>query len=189
MANWLSLTTGSGERTTVSWICPLAATKKTPRSSQNVTGFTSQRTATLPLPARSDENARLAGWFPGSYVAGFGTGFCQSGTGSRAARAWLSRGADARAVLTARRRKRRKASVRPGNGWWRAPDRVKRKFGAGWINRRRCGHGTEIVTGEGKLYLVMNIATGKCRGRHRRLTNWVMPRRSLLRASQGREVR
>jgi transposase InsO family protein len=34
-----------------------------------------------------------------------------------------------------------------------APDRVKRKFGAEGINRRWYGDGTEIVTGEGKLYL------------------------------------
>jgi len=30
------------------WICPLAATKKTPWPSQNVTGFASRRIATLP---------------------------------------------------------------------------------------------------------------------------------------------
>jgi len=55
--------------------------------------------------------------------------------------------------LAARRRKRRRASTRPGRGRWRAPDRVKRKFAAGGINRRWYGDGTEIATGEGKLYL------------------------------------
>jgi transposase InsO family protein len=55
--------------------------------------------------------------------------------------------------LAARRKKKRKASTRPGRGRWRAPDRVKRKFGAEGINRRWYGDGTEIVTGEGKLYL------------------------------------
>ena len=55
--------------------------------------------------------------------------------------------------LAARRRKRRKATTRPGKGRWRAPDQVKRKFAAGGINRRWYGDGTEIVTGEGKLYL------------------------------------
>ena len=55
--------------------------------------------------------------------------------------------------LAARRRKRRKVTTRPGKGRWRAPDRVKRKFAAGGINRRWYGDGTEIVTGEGKLYL------------------------------------
>ena len=55
--------------------------------------------------------------------------------------------------LAARRKKKRRASTRPGRGRWRAPDRVKRKFGAEGINRRWYGDGTEIVTGEGKLYL------------------------------------
>ena len=55
--------------------------------------------------------------------------------------------------LAARRKKKRKASTRPGKGRWRAPDQVKRKFAAGGINRRWYGDGTEIVTGEGKLYL------------------------------------
>jgi putative transposase len=55
--------------------------------------------------------------------------------------------------LAARRKKRRKASTRPGKGRWRAPDQVKRKFAAGGINHRWYGDGTEIVTGEGKLYL------------------------------------
>jgi transposase InsO family protein len=55
--------------------------------------------------------------------------------------------------LTARRNKRRKATTRPGRGRWRAPDRVKRKFAVSGINRRWYGDGTEIVTGEGKLYL------------------------------------
>ena len=55
--------------------------------------------------------------------------------------------------LAARRKKRRKAATRPGKGRWRAPDLVKRKFAAEGINRRWYGDGTEIVTGEGKLYL------------------------------------
>jgi len=55
--------------------------------------------------------------------------------------------------LAARRKKKRKSSTRPGRGRWRAPDLVKRKFAAGGMNRRWHGDGTEIVTGEGKLYL------------------------------------
>lgn len=55
--------------------------------------------------------------------------------------------------LAARRRKRRKAATRPGRGRWRAPDQVRRQFAAGAINRRWYGDGTEIATGEGKLYL------------------------------------
>ena len=53
----------------------------------------------------------------------------------------------------AARRKRRKGGTRPGKGRWRAPDEVRRKFAASGINRRWYGDGTEIVTGEGKLYL------------------------------------
>ena len=55
--------------------------------------------------------------------------------------------------LAARRKKKRKATTRPGRGRWRAPDQVRRKFAAGGVNRRWYGDGTEIVTGEGKLYL------------------------------------
>jgi putative transposase len=55
--------------------------------------------------------------------------------------------------LAARRKKRRRAATRPGKGRWRAPDQVKRKFAAAGINRRWYGDGTEIATGEGKLYL------------------------------------
>jgi transposase InsO family protein len=55
--------------------------------------------------------------------------------------------------LAARRKKRRKATTRPGKGRWRAEDLVKRRFAADGINRRWYGDGTEIVTDEGKLYL------------------------------------
>ena len=55
--------------------------------------------------------------------------------------------------LAARPKKRRKGTTRPGKGRWRAPDQVKRKFAATAINRRWYGDGTEIRTGEGKLYL------------------------------------
>jgi transposase InsO family protein len=55
--------------------------------------------------------------------------------------------------LAARRNKRRKATTRPGKGRWRALDQVKRKFAVSGINRRWYGDGTEVVTGEGKLYL------------------------------------
>ena len=53
----------------------------------------------------------------------------------------------------AARRKRRKGGTRQGKGRWRAPDEVRRSFAADGINRRWYGDGTEIVTGEGKLYL------------------------------------
>ena len=55
--------------------------------------------------------------------------------------------------LAARRKKKRKATTRPGRGRWRAPDLVKRDFPAEKINRKLYGDGTEISTGEGKLYL------------------------------------
>ena len=65
--------------------------------------------------------------------------------------------------LAARPKRRRKATTRPGKGRWRAPDLVKRKFAAGGINRRWYGDGTEIVTGEGKLYLDSVMDTGSRR--------------------------
>jgi integrase/recombinase XerD len=57
------------------------------------------------------------------------------------------------AGLAARRKKRRKATTRPGRGRWRAPDLVRRKFPAARINTKWYGDGTEIATGQGKLYL------------------------------------
>jgi putative transposase len=55
--------------------------------------------------------------------------------------------------LAARRSKRRRATTRPGSSRWWAPDLVRRSFGAGGINLRWYGDGTEIVTGDGRLYL------------------------------------
>jgi putative transposase len=68
--------------------------------------------------------------------------------------------------LAARRKKRRKGTTRPGKGRWRAPDLVKRDFPAGQINRRWYGDGTEIPTGEGKLYLasVLDMASRRVLG-------------------------
>ena len=68
--------------------------------------------------------------------------------------------------LAARRKKKRKGSTRPGKGRWRAPDRVKRQFAAGGINRRWYGDGTEVKTGEGKLYLdsVLDMASRRILG-------------------------
>jgi len=63
-------------------------------------------------------------------------------------------------------RKGRKGATRPGKGRWRAPDRVKRKFAADGINRRWYGDGTEVKTGEGKLYLdsVLDMASRRILG-------------------------
>jgi transposase InsO family protein len=55
--------------------------------------------------------------------------------------------------LMARLRKRRKATTRPDAGRWRAPDLVRRRFGACRPNQKWFGDGTEVVTGEGKLHL------------------------------------
>jgi putative transposase len=55
--------------------------------------------------------------------------------------------------LAARRKRRRRATTRPGKGRWRAPDLVKRDFPARRLNQKWYGDGTEIRTGEGKLYL------------------------------------
>jgi transposase InsO family protein len=55
--------------------------------------------------------------------------------------------------LAARQTRRRRGTTRPGKGRWRAPDLVKRDFPAGQINCKWYGDGTEIATGEGKLYL------------------------------------
>jgi transposase InsO family protein len=50
-------------------------------------------------------------------------------------------------------RRGRRGTTRRGRARWRAEDLVKRKFAAAGINRRWYGDGTEIKTGEGKLYL------------------------------------
>ena len=68
--------------------------------------------------------------------------------------------------LAARRRKRRRSTTRPGKGRWRAPDLVKRDFPARQLNCKWYGDGTEIPTGEGKLYLasVMDMASRRVLG-------------------------
>ena len=68
--------------------------------------------------------------------------------------------------LAARRKRRRRSTTRPGKGRWRAPDLVKRDFPARQVNRKWYGDGTEIPTGEGKLYLasVMDMASRRVLG-------------------------
>ena len=68
--------------------------------------------------------------------------------------------------LAARRKKKRKATTRPGRGRWRAPDLVKRDFPAQEINVKWYGDGTEIPTGEGKLHLasVLDVASRRVLG-------------------------
>lgn len=55
--------------------------------------------------------------------------------------------------LRSRPKRRRKGSTRPGRGRWRAPDLINRDFATDRINHKWYGDGTEIKTGEGKLYL------------------------------------
>ena len=65
--------------------------------------------------------------------------------------------------LAARRKKRRKATTRPGKGRWRAPDLVKRDFPVQGINRKWYGDGTEIPTDQGKLQLASVLDMGSRR--------------------------
>ena len=62
--------------------------------------------------------------------------------------------------LVGRPTRRRRGLTRPGRSRWRAPDLVKRSFGAQAPNRKWYGDGTEIPTGEGKLFLdsVLDVA-------------------------------
>jgi putative transposase len=68
--------------------------------------------------------------------------------------------------LAARRRKKRKATTRPGKGRWRAPDLVRRDFPAAQVNVKWYGDGTEICTGEGRLHLasVLDVASRRVLG-------------------------
>ena len=65
--------------------------------------------------------------------------------------------------LAARPKKRRKGTTRPGKGRWKAPDLVKRDFPAEQINQKWYGDGTDIDTGEGKLYLDSVLDVGSRR--------------------------
>ena len=65
--------------------------------------------------------------------------------------------------LAARRKKRRRATTRPGKGRWRAPDLVRRDFPARQVNQKWYGDGTEIPTDEGKLYLASVLDMGSRR--------------------------
>jgi transposase InsO family protein len=65
--------------------------------------------------------------------------------------------------LAARPKRRRKSTTRPGKGRWTAPDLVKRDFPAAAINVKWYGDGTEIPTGEGKLYLYSVLDVGSRR--------------------------
>jgi transposase InsO family protein len=63
----------------------------------------------------------------------------------------------------AARPRRRRSLTRPGKGRWRAPDLVRRDFTAEAVNQKWFGDGTEITTGEGKLYLASVLDVGSRR--------------------------
>jgi putative transposase len=48
--------------------------------------------------------------------------------------------------LAARRKKRRRSTIRPGKGRWRAPDLIKRDFPAAKINTKWYGDGKEAAS-------------------------------------------
>jgi len=68
--------------------------------------------------------------------------------------------------LAARRKKKRRSTTRPGKGRWHAADLVQRDFPAHKLNTKWYGDGTEIKTGEGKLYLasVLDMASRRVLG-------------------------
>jgi transposase InsO family protein len=68
--------------------------------------------------------------------------------------------------LVGRPTRRRRGLTRPGRSRWRAPDLVKRSFGAQAPNRKWYGDGTEIPTEEGKLFLdsVLDVASRRVVG-------------------------
>jgi len=65
--------------------------------------------------------------------------------------------------LVSRPKHRRKHNTRQDGGRWRAPDLIGRHFGTDRLNHKWYGDGTEIVTGEGKLYLDSVLEMGSRR--------------------------
>ena len=123
------------------------------------------------LPPRAARRARLAAEVSRLFGAHRGTyGSPRITAGLRAA-GWTVSENTVAAVrreqgLAARRNKKRRSATRPGKGRWRAPDLVKRDFPAQKINTKWYGDGTEIPTGQGKLYLasVMDMASRRVLG-------------------------
>jgi putative transposase len=65
--------------------------------------------------------------------------------------------------LQARPKRRRTNTTRPGRSQRRAPDLIGRDFAAEALNQKWYGDGTEIATGEGKLYLASVLDMGSRR--------------------------
>jgi putative transposase len=123
------------------------------------------------LPARAARRAALAAEVRRLFTAHRGTyGSPRITAGLREAGWKVSTNTVAAVMreqgLAARRRKKRRATTRPGQGRWRAPDLVKRDFPAQKINTKWYGDGTEIKTGQGKLYLasVLDMASRRVLG-------------------------
>ena len=72
--------------------------------------------------------------------------------------------------LAARRKKKRKATTRPGKGRWRAPDLVRRDFPAEKTSQKWYGDHTEIPTDEGKPRLASVLDVGS-----RRVLGFALP--------------
>lgn len=123
------------------------------------------------LPPRTVRRRRLAAEVARLFHAHGGTYGSPRITADLAAAGWRVSGNTVAALmreqgLAARRRRRRRSATRPGKARWRAPDLVKRDFPAHTINQKWYGDGTEIATGEGKLYLasVLDMASRRVIG-------------------------
>jgi putative transposase len=123
------------------------------------------------LPARAGRRAALAAEVGRLFAAHRGTYGSPRITADLREAGWKVSENTVAAVmrelgLAARRRKKRRSTTRPGQGRWHAADLVKRDFPAGKINTKWYGDGTEIKTGEGKLYLasVLDMASRRVLG-------------------------
>jgi putative transposase len=123
------------------------------------------------LPPRAARRARLAAEVSRLFGAHRGTYGSPRITADLRAAGWkVSENTVAGVMreqgLAARRKKKRRSTTRPGKGRWRAPDLVRRDFPAQKINTKWYGDGTEIPTGQGKLYLasVMDMASRRVLG-------------------------
>jgi putative transposase len=123
------------------------------------------------LPPRAVRRAALAAEVRRLFVAHRGTYGSPRITADLRAAGWTVSENTVAAVmreqgLAARRKKKRRATTRPGKGRWRAADLVQRDFPAQKINTKWYGDGTEIKTGQGKLYLasVLDMASRRVLG-------------------------
>jgi putative transposase len=123
------------------------------------------------LPARAARRAALAGEVARLFKAHRGTYGSPRITADLREAGWtVSQNTVAALMaeqgLAARRTRKRRSTTRPGKGRWHASDLVKRDFPAQKLNTKWYGDGTEIPTGQGKLYLasVMDMASRRVLG-------------------------